>query len=164
MGLKPDNFMQGFASAMESKKSVSVSAYRKKILAKYFGSILKDVSLIDIWKDDRVEDKLEEVKHRSGDPFINKLFINKYPNLYIYNLYKGISITPLWKEMMSLLKTNEEVGIIFPLKFCGDHIFHNFTRGCEEILKKPRIIYPGNSGKDLYILNLGVFVKENELN
>ena len=160
MSDKPTAFFEDWDKAKSSRKNKSLGNYQQKILKKYFpetGEILNS-----IWNDEAVEDKLEEVKYRSNNPILKAVDIRNYPHLYIDVLYRNMPNTQVWKDIMPLISEHGEAGIIFPVYKMGNYILHNFPRQPDDVLKKPRIIWPGNSGSDLTLQKLDVFLIEHK--
>jgi len=156
----PSKFHDDYDAVQDKKKIERDQSFQYKILKDYFSTMVENVSLLDIWKDEAVEDKLEEVKFKVGDSLLNSIFIQKYDKLFIGTIYKEFHKTEVWKKMMSLINEHGEVGLVFPVKHYGIHILHNFSRQPSDVMKEPKIIWPGNAGTDLTLQKLGVFVNE----
>jgi len=156
----PVNFLDNFDSSRKKQIAKQDETYQLKILKKYFSTTLEKVSFKDVWLDAGVENKLEEVKYRVGDGFFNKIFIKNYPLISLYKVYKNFPLLDPWKDMMKLIGEKGEAGLIFPIKYWSNHVLHNFHRQPSNEMKEPRIIWPGNSGIDLTLQNLDVFIKE----
>lgn len=159
----PSNFFNDFESAKGEAKRRSESSFQLKVIKRYFSNMVEKEVLNDIWFDNAVEDKLEEVKFKSGDALFGKIYIKKYKLLAMGRIYKNLPSTELWKDMMKYLGERGEAGIVFPILRFGMHILHNFGPQPDAVLKKPKIIWPGNSGIDLTLQEMGVFLKEYKI-
>jgi len=157
---KPTKFFENWETAKVSQKERSGNSYQMKILKRYFPSIIEKVNLGSIWFDDAVVNKLEEVKYKAGDVLLNCIDIKVYPKLTMLQMYNRITKQEIWKDIVALISVHGEAGIIFPIKYSGNCIFHNFARQPDDVLKEPKIIWPGNSGTDLTLQKLDVFLKE----
>lgn len=156
---KPANFFDSFDDSKARASFVRNEQFQLKILKKYFSTMVENVHLGSIWADAGVKNKLEEVKHRLSDSFFDKIYIERF-EVYLREVYEKFPRTVPWKYFMERVKEKGEVGLIFNIPFQGHHILHNFQTQPDSVLKKPKIIWPGNAGTDLTLQNLGVFLKE----
>jgi hypothetical protein len=158
--VRPTEFFKDWEASKVSQSNISNENYQKKILLKYFSTMVEDYDLKDIFYDKSVVNKLEEVKHKVSKGFFQAIDIKKYPKVDLLMMYRNIRKFPIWKDLIALIEEHGEAGIIFPLYKNGNYILHNFARQPDDVLKEPKIIWPGNSGSDLTLEKLDVFLIE----
>ena len=157
----PTKFFQDYARAEKTRKFSAEQVYSRKMLRRYFLEFL-DIDVASIWEDDNIKDKMAEVRARTAHPLLVMLHFLPACRVCVEEVYKDFPKTKPWQEMIRLLQESPRALLVFPIARSGMHAFHNmpWDKAPVTVARKPRIIWPGNAGNALTLVNLDVFLTE----
>ena len=164
---KPGEFFRGVDDRREDQHEQTKRNYQLKVLLKYFQPLLLGIDLRRLRDDPNIVDLVVEAARLSGARFMNSVraeLLRSDEEELLGSFFRS----PLWKRYADLLLEqarvdlphDPELALVFPLRGWSDWVVHNMGQTPDPAKGEPRVVYPGDQGKDITIQSVKSFTKE----